>query len=373
MISFESRLKSLKDRRQGTRELVMHESILDGIGIENYGQDIRNKEMYETLKESDSIRYTIGAMATVDEKSTQISIDDGERVANSLIKSLSNKNIQVTSRLQGSVALDIHIEGHSDVDMLIIKTGIVQVEYPKINPNNYSSSIDYRTMEDIVKEIRLESETILPINFPKAKVYCAGNKSIAMEGGSLKRKVDIVPACWYDTCDYQRSNLEYDRGIKIYHKKDHELLLNLPFKHIKLINDRDSVYNGNLKMVIRLMKNMIADMPDYKKNVAKKLSSYDLASIAYHMDKELYLHYDMRLGLAEKTRKFLNNLLNNEYLRYTLYVPDGSRKIFDVAEKIQSLKILEKEFEDLAISIFKDLKPYINTYDSNVILSKRVA
>lgn len=35
------------------------------------------------------------------------------------------------------------------------------------------------------------------------------------------------------------------------------------------IERKDTNYNGNLKMVIRLMKNMIADMPDYKKEKQK--------------------------------------------------------------------------------------------------------
>lgn len=367
MIDFESRLKSLKDRRQGVNVRSAFESLVTN----QEAFDLRSKEKYENLAESASIKYTIGAMAPVEGNSTQVSISEGQRVADSLIKSLASKNIKAISRLQGSVALDIHIKGHSDVDMLIIKEDIIQVQLPVVT--SYEDVNDTRTMEDIIKEIRLESETILPINFPQVTINCKGNKSITMEGGSLKRKVDIVPASWYDTRDYQSSQDESDRGIKIYHKADHTLIKNFPFKHIHLINNRNTRYNGNLKMVIRLMKNMIADMPDYKKNVAKKLSSYDLASIAYHMDKELYLSYDMRLGLVEKIRKHLNNLLKNKSLRDALDVPDGSRRIFDIEEKVKSLEILEKEFEDLALAIFKDLKPFINAYDSNVILSKRVA
>jgi len=374
MIDFSKRLDRLKDRRQGTREIVAHESAsLDGIGLESYDQDIRNKEMYETLKESDSIKYTIGAMASVDEKSTQVSISEGNRVANSLIKSLSVRNIYTESRLQGSVALNIHIKGHSDVDMLIIKKGIVKVEYPKITPENYSTSSDYRSMIDIVQEIRLESEDILPRNFPKADIDILGNKSIAMSGGSLQRKVDIVPACWYDTHTYQKTQDESDRGIEIYHKSNHELILNLPFTHVKLISNRDDRYRGNLRSVIRLMKNMIADMPDGKKRIAKKLSSYDLASIAYHMDNSLSLPSDMRLGLVEKTREYLHYLLIYPYIRDLLDVPDGSRKIFDDEKKVKALEVLKKEFTALAEAIAKDLNPYIHEYNPNIILNKRVA
>ena len=151
MINFESRLKSLKDRRQG----VDVRSAFESLAKNQVAFDLRSKETYENLSESASIKYTIGAMAPVEENSTLISVSEGQRVADSLIKSLATKNIKAISRLQGSVALDIHIKGHSDVDMLIIKTGIVQVEYPKINVNKYSSSSDTRPMEDIIKEIRL--------------------------------------------------------------------------------------------------------------------------------------------------------------------------------------------------------------------------
>jgi len=374
MIDFGKRLDRLKDRRQGTRERATYESAsFDGIKMDNYGQDIRTKEIYETLKESNSIKYTIGAMASVNKKSTQISILEGNRVADSLIKSLEFKNIYTESKLQGSVALDIHIKGHSDVDMLIIKKGIFKVEYPRLTPENYSTSSDDRLMVDIVQEIRLESEDILQRKFPKVDVDTSGNKSIAMSGGSLQRKVDIVPACWYDTHTYQQTQNESDRGIEIYHKSNHELILNLPFTHIKLISNRDYRYNGNLKSVIRLMKNMIADMPDYKKRVAKKLSSYDLASIAYHMESRLSMSYDMRLGLVEKTREYLNYLLISPYARSLLEVPDESRKIFDNNEKVKALEVLESEFTALAEAIFRDLNPCLPQYNPNSILNKRVA
>jgi len=377
MIDFGKRLEKLKDRRQGSRQRVIYESTMDSISMESaviYGRDIRIKEVYEKLKESDSVKYTIGAMASVDEKFTQVSISEGNRVADSLIKSLGvSRSIYTESRLQGSVALDIHIKGHSDVDMLIIKKGLVKVEYPKIAPENYSTSSDPRSMVDIVKEIRLESEDILPRNFPKADIDISGNKSIAMSGGSLQRKIDIVPACWYDTHEYQQTQDESDRGIEIYHKSNHELILNLPFTHIKLISNRDDRYNGNLRSVIRLMKNMIADMPDYKKRVAKKLSSYDLASIAYHMDDRLYLPLEMHLGLVEKTREYLNYLWVSPYRRSLLEVPDKSRKIFDDEKKVTALEVLKSEFTALSEAIAKDLNPYMNEYNPNVILNKRVA
>lgn len=379
MIDFDKRLSSLKDRRQGSKQRAIFESSLENHQKSRYiilDSDIRQHEAYENLRESNSIKYAIGAMAPVDKRSTEISFEEGRRVAKSIITSLSSNGIYADFRFQGSVALDIHVEGHSDVDILIIKQDIIQVDIS--GPKQYTDSNDKRSMTDIVKEIRTESEDILTKNFPEAEINMSGNKSIAMDKGSLRRKVDVVPACWYDTIEYQHSSLEQDRGIKIYHKGNHELHLNLPFKHIDLISKRDDIYNGNLRSVIRLMKNMVADMPEYKKTKAKKLSSYDLAAIAYHMGYELNMPFNLRLGLVEKTRHHLNYLVLNKTLIDSLYVPDGSRKIFDdekYTEKVEALKILSSDMIDLAESIFKDISPYysLGTYNGSLILNKKIA
>lgn len=374
MIDFEKRLKSLKERRQGTRERAIYESM-ESFSANNAiqrGIDVRKSESFENLNEVAGVKYAIGAMSAVEPASTNVSIDEGNRVADSLIKSLLNSGESVTKRLQGSVALDIHIKGHSDVDMLIIVTNPVKIELPKVNPNEYSPATDTRGLINIAKDVREKSERILPINFPKAEVDSSGNKSISLEGGSLRRKVDIVPAIWFDTIRYQRSGLESDRGIKIYHKADHEFYLNYPFTHIKMINDRDSLYSGNLKSVIRLLKNMIADMPDYKKRTAKNLSSYDLAAIAFHMNTELDVPSYMKLALVEKARSHLAFLNSAKTYRDTLDVPDGSRKIFNEESKTEALEILTNEISDLAKAIYEELKPFSHSYDANVILNKSV-
>ncbi len=374
MIDFESRLKSLKERRQGSRERAIFETM-DSYSANRAiltGQDVRGKEFFELLRESAGVKYAIGAMAAVDEAATKISIREGDRVADSLTKSLGEMGESVIKKLQGSVALNIHIKGHSDVDMLIIIAGTVEVEPPRIIPNGYSPATDPRSLLQIIRDVRAKSEKILPVNFPKADVDCSNNKSICVSGGSLAREVDVVPAFWFDTVQYQRSFQEHDRGIKIYHKSDDALLLNFPFTHIKLINDRDAQYSGNLKCIIRLMKNMIADMPDYKKHVVKQLSSYDLAAIGYYMNENLYAPYYMKLSLVEKTRAHLAFLLAASDYRSSLFVPDKTRKIFDNDKKVEALSILSKEMDDLAVSIFKELRPLHSAYDASTILSKSI-
>ena len=366
MINFESRLSSLKNRRQGTAE---RHRIDEGY---SYGIDYRPLESYENLGESAAIKYVIGAMAPVSERSTQISKEEGERVASTLIDLLATSNINAEMRMQGSVALDIHIEGYSDVDMLILKSDIITIQKPAVLGTNYIDSNDGRFMVDIIRELRIESEIKLSSRYHAAKVDISGNKSIALSGGSLKRKVDIVPSSWYDTHDYQHSKLEYLRAVNIYDKGNHLLIENKPFLHIKKVHERDVHYNGNLKKVVRLMKNIVADMPDYKKNKAKKLSSYDIASIAFAMDDKLACSQYFPLVLLENLRSYLLIVAYLDEPRGSMMVPDESRKVFNTDDKLEAVKIIYGEINDLAIAIQKVISPLNENYDGTILKNKHI-
>ncbi len=117
---------------------------------------------------------------------------------------------------------------------------------------------------------------------------------------------------------------------------------------------------------------MVADMPDYKKSVAKKLSSYDLAAIGYEMKDQLYTPAYMKLGLVAKISSHLEMLLAMKDYRSSLYVPDESRKIFNSLEKVAALEVLNKEFSDLTQSIFSELKPIAPFYDASVLTNRVV-
>lgn len=367
MISFENRLANLKNRRQGTAERDRLEK-----GMYSYHDDLRVTESHEKLHENAAIKYVIGSMAAVSQESTKVSKDEGQRVASTLIDMLRTSGISAEARMQGSVALDIHIEGHSDVDMLILKSGIITIEGPALPGTYYSDPSDTRPMVDIVKELRLQSEAKLKSRYHAAEVNIMGPRSIALSGGSLRRKVDIVPSSWHDTNDYQRTNIEYLRAVKIYDKDNHALIENKPFLHIKKVSDRDAQYSGNLKKVTRLMKNIIADMPEYKKSKVKKLTSFDIAAIAYSMSESLHCSQYLPLALLENLRLYLLIISYIDDRRDSLIVPDESRKIFNSEEKVQALRILYDEVNGLAEAVQKAINPLKEKYDGDVLRNRQV-
>lgn len=372
MTKFEKRLNALKNRRQGIEEIA---TLRLRLSAESEAMAIASSldpesEAYEKLREAPSIKYAIGAMAPVGQKYTETSINEGNRVANVVTSGLHGLEC-VMAKMQGSVALDIHIKGFSDVDMLIICNNPISTQEPLIKPEEYSASNDPRRVPQIINDIGNHSERVLKAKFHTATVT-RGKKSIAIEGGPLTRKVDIVPSMWYDSHSYQKTKIEFERGIQILDTSTYELFSNFPFLHIQRINSRDYLFDGNLKSLIRLIKNITCDLPEQKYKQAKRLTSYDVAAICYHMDNNLFVQHDLRLGLIEKLRKHLDHILKDDAYRSSLNVPDDTRKIFDSPEKYTALEIIKEEIADLATSIGMEINSARSTYTPSDILNKRV-
>jgi hypothetical protein len=77
-------------------------------------------EAYEQRTDRRAIRYALGAMQAVGAEYTKNSIEEGDRIKEKLRTSLLGE-IDVDFRYQGSVPLDIHIKGVSDIDLLVLR------------------------------------------------------------------------------------------------------------------------------------------------------------------------------------------------------------------------------------------------------------
>ncbi|WP_260683584.1 hypothetical protein [Rhizobium laguerreae] len=201
--------------------------------------------------------------------------------------------------------------------------------------------------------MRTESEKILKLKYPAATVDTSGGKAIAISGGSLPRPVDVVPSHWHDTLDYQASELERDRGVYILDKKVPATLSNHPFLHIYRVNQQDASAAGGLKKAIRLCKNVKNDAIEDGKKII--FPSFDIASTMYHCDLAgLRVGAFYELAILAETQCFLDELYHNAEKAKSLWVPDGSRRIFDNTEKYEGLRTLSVEMDDLAKEVAKE-------------------
>lgn len=349
--NFDSRLERLKSRRQGPSELQKGQMTRDG-------RFVPLEESYQKRGTKIASTYALGAMQQVDPEYTAKSYEEGDRVRNQLEKALAGE-IPVEFDYQGSVPLNIHIKGVSDIDLLLVRTVFVVIDKNGPRANTHYSPWTGDSGESLLSQLRSRAEQILVNAFPEANVDVAGSKAITISGGSLRREVDVIPSHWYDNAEYQQSLLKKDRGIFIYLKKENDRTLNYPFLHMHQIQSKDDVTLGNTKKIIRLLKTLVAD---YDEGAPIELSSYDIASLVWHFENApLLVHNWNELALLWVTKANLDSMVANENQTKDLITPDGTRKIIDKEAKFLSLIRLRNEVNDLVVEVANELSG-LNTY-----------
>ncbi len=321
-------------------------SIVETFTKDYYQADAQN-EIYNKVKEASSIRYAIGSMQPVDPRYTEITFEEGDRVKNQLINGLKAQGIGCEYKYQGSVTSDTHIKAHSDIDLLEVTEVFYFLEPPQIPKYPYTGN-----SKQVISTLKQTSQELLTDKFPAANVDGSNSKAITICGGSLCRKIDVVPAVWWDTVEYSQSLDLKHRGVKILDQKNDLWIDNKPFLHNDRINARDRMFNGALRKVIRLLKSLKYD----SESVA--LSSYAIASLAYNMDDQLLATGMFQdLQLVSKTKVYLDKLSEDKVLRESIMVPNGLHKVFANGQAtVEGLNDLRTELDDLLEAIQKNLQ-----------------
>lgn len=345
------RISSLRERRAGTDRLTrLNEESRIAVLTKSFSEERWQKR----ATTQPYTRYSLGAMEEVDEDYTRISLETAERVGKQLHAALTAEGRSIAFRLQGSVPLNVHIRGVSDVDLLTID----DYNLLTYNPAGLKSQLGHylpttNTSLETLSTLRRTSEQVLSKAYPAATVDTSGSKAIKISGGSLARPVDVVPSHWHDTIDFQATGHEHDRGITILDKKVPTTVQNLPFLHIKKITDRCGTVAGSLRKAIRLCKNVKADAE--KEGQAVPLSSFDIAATMYHANQAALLNGAVyELVILAETQRHLDYLYTHQDQARTLLVPDGSRMIFDTPEKFVGLYRLSLEMDDLVREVAKE-------------------
>lgn len=340
--NYSSRLSELRNRKNDINILQ------ENYGYKGYTLDSYNQFIKMASETNDAQNYFIEAMSPVDEIYTENTYREAERVKNQLDK-IKSASLDFEYEYQGSVSNNTHIKAHSDIDVLVIIGRFFGLQHPLQPRYPYKGN----PVADLM-ELRTACESHLASAFPKVDVDCSGAKSIALSGGSLRRKVDVVPSNWYNTVDYDRTGQKQYRGIQILDKRKKKRMVNTPFYHNYLLNTKDISTGGNLKRSIRLLKTLKADS---EQDIS--LSSYDIAAIAYNMETSKYITGDKYILLLKNVNNYLKALIAmSSVSRDNIDVPDKSRKIFNESGKYVGLIRLQEDVEDL-------LKSLISSYGLN--------
>jgi hypothetical protein len=295
-------------------------------------------EAYETQR-GKSTKYLLGAITPVDRKLTDQLREQGTRVENQLETRLAGEYPGLLFRRQGSVSNNTHIRYYSDVDVLTIIDKFVVLERPQQPKTPYQGE----PKEDLL-ELRNRSAAELRTAFPQTQVDNTGSTSIAISGGSLICRVDVVPANWLNTNAYAQGQGDHTRGVQVLNKDKMEQVTNYPFLFNSRLDTHDRARNGLPRMLIRLLKTIKADHEEEHPRDGIALSSFDLCSIVYRMpDTYLSSPRYQPLDIIRNLTSWLAYLRANESARNALNVIDDSRIIFDSADKTNALAKLEAD------------------------------
>lgn len=342
---YDARLRNLKSRRVGldAATAMFSESVEDRL---------RKSEAYEGRDKRSAVKYTLGAMQEVDPEYTRIGREEAARVGAALQRGLATESISVAFELQGSVPLNVHIRGASDVDLLSLHQGFFTADWSGPRASGYIQ-LPGNVFDDM-RQLRAKSERILQGAYPQATVDVTGAKAIKLEGGSLKRKIDVVPSHWHNTAAYQQTQQQADRGVKVWDKRAEVTVGNMPFLHIKRIVDQCNLTNGGLRKSIRLVKNIKKDAEVEGKKI--DMPSYDIAATMWHCDWRLLAQpINRELAILAAAQAHFEHLVNNPEYAKALSTPDNTRKIFDTPDKLTALAQLAAEVAEVADDVALEL------------------
>jgi hypothetical protein len=314
-------------------------------------------ESFSDIRISESVKYALESMSPINPSYTKNTYVASEKIKNNLTKELNNKGLTVVYRHQGSVETDTHIKLHSDIDILVFTEKYHSMEPPLTPLSPYKGD----PLADL-KELRQECYNVL--NSTYNQVDNSKAKSIQVFPTNPKRKVDVVPANWVNTQEYQTTSNEKYRGVHIYDKDNHSRQKDFPFMHIANVKVKNVSVNGGLAKLVRLLKTLKVDA-DYEIN----LSSFEITSIVYDMENHSLNKpkYQELLLLNEGSRQ-LDKVITNKLYRESLKSPNGKEIVFGTSEtKIVELIKLKLELDELIEDITEELGKQFKRIDENII------
>lgn len=364
------RLEGLKNRRSGADRLSR---LNDAARIEVIAKSVVGEKWQQRAGGQPNTRYALGAMQEVGAEYTNKCLETATRVGQQLETELTRLGFSVGFELQGSVPLNVHIRGVSDVDLLTLDVNFRTYDRAGI----WSLAGVYqhhtsRTSVEVLADLRRQAEQILKDKYPAATVDTSGSKAISIYGGSLARPVDVVPSHWHDTIAYQQSSAKHARAVTILDKKVPTTIDNLPFLHIKKIAEACDLTGGALRKAIRLAKNVKADAIEDGSQI--DLPSFDIAALMYHADwGALAAGGVYELAILAEVQRHFDALYRNREATLKLRTPDGLRYIIDNEAKWQGLLRLSVELDDLLREVAKEQNTLLKVFEQPALDLSRSA
>jgi hypothetical protein len=314
-LDYDKRLENVRNRRF---DRTMNESLLT--------------KSFSDINVPKDLKYLAESMTPIPARSTKLTIEAANRVQGHLEKGLTLP-LSRAYRTQGSVMSNTHIKA-SDFDFLTL---IDRYHYtgpgvPVKNPYQGNPVDDLRQLRQQIVDIMTDTYD---------EVDDSHEKCISIFNKSLNRKVDIVPAYWYNTKQFEDTNNEYFRGVKF---KADQQEPDYPFAHVFEVNSKGNATNDGSRMAIRLLKTFKEDSAI----TLDHLSSFQLTTIVHAMDNnDLFYEKGNELKIALAISLQLNRMLIDADYRKSLKGPNGIEQPFENDDSLPNIKRIKGDLDTL--------------------------
>lgn len=264
--------------------------------------------------------YIKNAMAPIPEKYTTKTLEEAAQIVRCVQKEIASHFLSVDFENQGSVTNRTAIKFHSDIDILVIRNDYFFMDPPPKPVSQHFSEYEGDPASDM-QQLKSICQQAPSKWYPRVR-STSGPKAVAISGYPFKRKLDLVPCCYYHPDKPEKTRDKLYRGIHLFDTQKRDWIVNFPFMHNHLIIQKDNNSGGNYSKLVRALKSIKADA-----DVDIKCSSYDIASLVYHIkNKSLMIGDVSEVLLLKQFVVWLDSHMAHNTIA-NLRVPNDTRPI----------------------------------------------
>jgi hypothetical protein len=331
-----NKMAKLQERRRDNETYIGFSSTEDSIRSSALREMLLQNELRKSIAStglSENEYWVYESMKEVGDKYRNKSYSEAKKIEEKIRENgISNIDID----FQGSVTNNTCIKYISDIDLLVIIQDFFSLEPPLKPDHPY-----YGDPLNELKTLRARCINILKYAFKSSTINTTKSKCISISGGGLQRDVDVVICNWYHTVKYNDTMKDFQKGIKVLDVAENTRIVNLPFLHNKLLDEKDIKTGGKYKQFVRLIKSIKSDADD-----DIDISSYEITSLLYHMNNMDILGINSPHEILSGINNYFIYLYNHYEELSKLFVPNRTVKIVD-SLNMNAFATLMNEINDL--------------------------
>lgn len=195
--------------------------------------------------------------------------------------------------LQGSYCNDTNIYSESDVDIIIVATGMFRSDKSSLREEE-KKAFEKAHSDATYTHSNFSEDVLETLTHAFGTDAKRGTKAISIAARNNRRKADVIPAIEYRR--YYKFNGIYDQlydsGICFFDKPGN-MIANYPKQHSANMTTKHKATNGWLKPMVRILKNMRSRMVEDGLINKGSAPSYYIEGLLYNVpDKQFADSYE---------------------------------------------------------------------------------